>query len=302
MKLAWIEDFLTLVDAGTFSKAATLRNVTQPAFSRRIRMFEDWLGVELVSRRSHRLQLTKTGARFEPELRRMVSASYELRSKMRAHAQSEQRIALTTQHTLMVSHLPKLLRFFRERHDGAAFNVRTGNLRDCVGQLVRGEADVMLCFEVEGEALPDSDPSEMARITVGVEKLVPVSARDTAGGPLFDPAASGSVHLLNYPEESFLGRVVRQQCLPELVRNHTIQTICESAFTMGLKEMALSGMGIAWLPHGLIERELEDGSLLALHDSLGSPTLGISLYRMQGGRYQALDDIWSILQNDTPQL
>jgi DNA-binding transcriptional LysR family regulator len=34
MEFAWLEDFLALVDSGNFSRAAELRHVTQPAFSR----------------------------------------------------------------------------------------------------------------------------------------------------------------------------------------------------------------------------------------------------------------------------
>ena len=47
MEFIWLEDFLALVDSGNFSRAAELRHVTQPAFSRRIRALEDWVGVDL---------------------------------------------------------------------------------------------------------------------------------------------------------------------------------------------------------------------------------------------------------------
>lgn len=302
MKLAWIEDFLTLVDAGTFSRAAALRNVTQPAFSRRIQGFEDWLGVELVDRRAHRLQLTETAARFEPALRRLVSESYELRSRMRADSLAERRIGLTMQHTLMVSHLPKLLRWLRDRYAGAAFRVRTGNLEDCVTQLTRGEADLLMCFEIEGEPLAGYTAREMDRIAIGAEQLVPVTARDAPDGPWFDPERSRSIKLLSYPEESFLGRVIRSQCLPELVRHHTVETVCESAFTMGIKEMVLSGLGIAWLPYRLIERELEAGSLVALHDSLEGPMLTICVYAMAGKHDDAFAPIWAALKAEALDL
>lgn len=52
MTLSGFEDFLTLTGSGTFSKAAQQRNVTQPAFSRRIQMLENWLGVQLIDRKA----------------------------------------------------------------------------------------------------------------------------------------------------------------------------------------------------------------------------------------------------------
>ncbi|MCB2102451.1 MAG: LysR family transcriptional regulator, partial [Rhodobacterales bacterium] len=37
MELSWLEDFVALAETGSFSRAAERRNLTQPAFSRRIR-------------------------------------------------------------------------------------------------------------------------------------------------------------------------------------------------------------------------------------------------------------------------
>ena len=65
MEFAWLEDFLALVDFGNFSRAAELRHVTQPAFSRRIRALEDWVG-DLFERDSHPVMLTEAGRRFRP--------------------------------------------------------------------------------------------------------------------------------------------------------------------------------------------------------------------------------------------
>ncbi|MEI8597318.1 LysR family transcriptional regulator [Vibrio sp. M60_M31a] len=50
MEVKWIEDFLSLSQHGSFAKAATARNVTQPAFGRRIKQLEEWIGVPLVNR------------------------------------------------------------------------------------------------------------------------------------------------------------------------------------------------------------------------------------------------------------
>ena len=51
MDLKWIEDFLYLSQYGSFAKAAKARNVTQPAFGRRIKLLEEWLGADLVNRK-----------------------------------------------------------------------------------------------------------------------------------------------------------------------------------------------------------------------------------------------------------
>ena len=106
MKLAWIEDLLTLVDAGTFSRAAILRNITQPAFSRRIQLLEDWLGVELIDRRSQPLRLSAIAERHIPDFRALLHDLDQLRARMRTESQGTARIALVTQHSLTMTQLP----------------------------------------------------------------------------------------------------------------------------------------------------------------------------------------------------
>src|SRR3546814_9730261 len=64
MNLSWLEDFLALAASGNFSRAAQERHMTQPAFSRRIRALEDWLGVALFDRATHPVALTETGEWF----------------------------------------------------------------------------------------------------------------------------------------------------------------------------------------------------------------------------------------------
>ena len=46
MDLDWLDDVLVLLEEGNMTRAARRRNITQPAFSRRIRGFEDWLGTD----------------------------------------------------------------------------------------------------------------------------------------------------------------------------------------------------------------------------------------------------------------
>src|SRR5271156_1881959 len=66
MEASWLEDFLELARAGNFSRAAELRHLTQPAFSRRIRALEDWAGVSLFDRSAQPITLTEAGRRFHP--------------------------------------------------------------------------------------------------------------------------------------------------------------------------------------------------------------------------------------------
>jgi len=61
MNLIWLDDFLALAATGNFSRAADDRHTSQPAFSRRIRALEEWIGADLFDRSSQPAQLTEVG-------------------------------------------------------------------------------------------------------------------------------------------------------------------------------------------------------------------------------------------------
>ena len=64
MELKWLEDFLSLAETRSFSRSAEERRVTQPAFSRRIRSLEVWLGAVLLDRSTYPITLTPEGPAF----------------------------------------------------------------------------------------------------------------------------------------------------------------------------------------------------------------------------------------------
>jgi LysR family transcriptional regulator, hypochlorite-specific transcription factor HypT len=80
MELKWLDDYIALIDSGSFSAAAARRHVSQPAFSRRIQMLEEWLGVTLIDRTRKPLQLTPVARDNQLAFRNLVARIYEFRA------------------------------------------------------------------------------------------------------------------------------------------------------------------------------------------------------------------------------
>lgn len=64
-----IQAFLTIVDQGSFSEAAEVLHLTQPAISKRLAALENQLGVRLIDRRQREIRLTDAGKRLLPHAR-----------------------------------------------------------------------------------------------------------------------------------------------------------------------------------------------------------------------------------------
>jgi hypothetical protein len=79
MELIWLEDYLALAETLNFSRAAEARHVTQPAFSRRIRALEDWIGAALFTRTTHSVVLTPAGEHFHNHAQLLTRALHQLR-------------------------------------------------------------------------------------------------------------------------------------------------------------------------------------------------------------------------------
>src|ERR1700756_6053449 len=71
-RLAAMEAFVRVVDAGSFSGAAKLLRLGQPAVSKTIAQLEDRLGVRLLLRSTHGLTPTDAGRDFYEHAKRSI--------------------------------------------------------------------------------------------------------------------------------------------------------------------------------------------------------------------------------------
>ncbi len=281
MELKWLEDYLALVKHGSFSKAADARFVTQPAFSRRIRSLENWLGVSLIDRARYPTTFTEAGLAFIEQAESIRGQIYASRDALQAMAGERAAMVVMSQHSLAVSFFPDWLQKIEPIAAGAVIKVRAGNLHDALESFLGGTGDFLLCFWS-----PDSyrqlERADIECLQVGTDRLVPVTAVGADGQARYTTTQADRVRLLSYPPDSFFGRIVGRECLPGLVDEVRHSTVCESALAEGLKALVEKGYGVAWLPQRLIARELASGSMAVLDAPFVSVDLKIKIYRFKG--------------------
>jgi DNA-binding transcriptional LysR family regulator len=76
-RLLAIETFVRVMDTGSFSAAARIQNIGQPAVSKLIAQLEEWLGVRLLLRSTRGLAPTEAGRNFYARARRTVEEADE---------------------------------------------------------------------------------------------------------------------------------------------------------------------------------------------------------------------------------
>lgn len=272
MELKWLEDLLVLLEEQSISRAALRRHVTQPAYSRRIRQLEQWLGVELVDRSTKPIKIRASALALEDEVRELVNRFYGMRN--RVHEPGE-RVTFVAQHTLAISRFPILIREVKKRLPESSYRVVPANYEECEA-LFYNEADLLLCYQTPQRHF-DFSHKTVRKLELGQDRLVPVASASLAA-QLGELQPGMAIPLLMYQQGGFLAEALAGSCLPELIRDFRVESICESAFSASLKEMALADMGLAWLPGDIIRQEIADNSLISFGAMLGEVDLDIVLY------------------------
>lgn len=72
-RIALLQTFVRIVEAGSLSAAALLLGVTQPTISRRLRGLEEALGAQLLQRSTHAMRLTVEGERCYERARALLA-------------------------------------------------------------------------------------------------------------------------------------------------------------------------------------------------------------------------------------
>lgn len=266
MELKWLDDYIALIETGTFSAAAERRHVSQPAFSRRIQMLEEWLGVTLIDRSRKPLQFTPVAADNEAAFRNLVARIYEFRAVLKSEALDSAGITIAAQHTLAAAFVPRFLEQLQRLGPDQNFRIRSENRADSVAMLMRGQAEILITYDTP--QAPCHVPAQLAvRHVLGQDSMILVACPDLHR-KLSRVREGERVPMLCYPPDSFFGQTVRAEVLPELMRRQQVVVRCVSEFAMGLRELALVGQGAAWLPALLIHDDVRRGALLPL-DRLG---------------------------------
>lgn len=269
MELKWLEDYLALADTGNFTTAAAMRNLSQPAFSRRIQALEAWLGVELVDRSTKPFRFTAVAVEHANTLRNLVNAVYQTRNQIKFSIRDQVSLSVAAQHSLLVTtFLPKFLEKLAASVPNLNYSVISENMDTCVALFLKGGVDMLVIYETEGSKNAIL-PHLSVRKDLGTDEMTLVVKPQVLKN-IEKNKATRTLPLLTYPISSFFGGVVWTDVVPRVLRHENATIVCESSFAVGLREMALAGTGAAWLPRSIVLDEIRSGALVVL-DEISPP-------------------------------
>lgn len=279
MELDWLKDFEALAGQRNFSRAAELRNVTQPAFSRRIRALEEWIGAPLFERGAQGAELTPAGVHFRPRAEELLLALERARHDAQAVARREAAsLAIAATHALSFTFFPGWIRERLPPDALGSINLVSDSLEACERIMLAGEVQALLCHH-HPEAPCRLDPGRFESLTVGEDVLVPLCAPGRE---------DGRSRLLAYSPASGLGRILAAAA-PSLPGSAGVAFTSHLAAT--LMTMAREGYGVAWLPLTMAGEEMARGRLVRAAEGFDVP-VEIRLFRPIGQPSAGADLLW----------
>ncbi len=275
MDLNWLRDFECLARTLNFTRAATERNITQSAFSRRIKALESWVGAPLVNRAQYPVQLTEAGTQFLPVALGAISQLTETRQVIRDADRGGRRfLRFSALHTISANFLAHRIDQLQEKIPDLHTRVVSDSLSTCCELLVEGAVDIMLCYYHQSVS-PRIDETAFARKDLLTDHLIPVAAAAPAHAQGWDLSRSTgpAIPYLAYEPSSFLGMVVDSTLDNKPLHAETIYI---DSLVETIKRRVLQGSGFAWMPHTAVARELASGALVPIGDDTWRARLSIA--------------------------
>lgn len=257
MELRQLNTFHTVATTLNFSRAAEALNYVPSNVTMQIKALEEELNVRLFDRLGKQLVLTTAGKRFLTHVQDILNKLDEARSSVHDNEILSGTLTISANEVVCAYRLPEVFKLFRFRYPGVRLIFRSVSNQQLKQTLFEGTSDVAFILD---------EPIQSTGLAV--EALTEENFRLFVA-PDHPLAKQTAVQLEDFYGEVFL---INEKGCPyrtmfdQTFKKGDIDSISSLEFQSAeaIKQCAISGIGIAFLPKIVTEVEVERGELVAL--------------------------------------
>jgi len=258
LNLHLLRMFATVVRCGSFSKAADILNISQPAISKGVRDFELQVGCRLLNRSPKGVVPTPEGlalSRRADALFAVERAAEEELSALRGLHNGSLRIGAST--TIATYMIPRYLGAFHRAYPGVDIHLISANTRDIAEQMVEHEIDIGL---VEGPVDDKNLIAEPWRTDVMKLIAAPDHAFAMASEPIDPKRLETEVLIVREPGSG------SREVVAQALAAHGIEPLrtLEIGSTAAIKQVVAAGLGVSIVSVVTVEDQVRLGRLKVL--------------------------------------
>jgi len=257
MELRQLNTFRMVASTLNFSRAAEVLGYVPSNVTMQIKALEEELGVRLFDRLGKQLVLTTAGKRFLTYTHSVLDKLDEARSVVHDNEKMSGTLTISANEVLCAYRLPVVFRLFRSRHPEVRLIFRSVPNQHLKQTLFDGTADIVFMLD---------EPI----LSTGLE-VEPILEETFClfAAPDHRLAKQSSLTLEDFHGEVFLTN--EKGCTYRTMFDRSFErkgidtiTYLEFQNAEAIKQCAISGIGIAFLPEVVTRAEVERGELVSL--------------------------------------
>ena len=243
---------MSVVEKGHFARAADARNITQSAFSRRIKALEIWAGTELLDRSQHPVTLTSAGRDFISHAQDIIRLANEARNETMGFSRlAETGVTIACLHTLALFRVPAMVADLKAAIGSveATIIAETRTIEEYLESLFSGASDFFICYRHPAFSF-DIDLNQFPRLDIGSDRILPYIRREDYSDDLLNRSGP-MIPYLEYAGTSFMSRVV-DHTVKQVPFRKRLKSVYRGTLAESLCTAAINGLGMAWLPESVV--------------------------------------------------
>lgn len=243
--------FHTVAERGSFSSAAQVLHMTQPAVTMQVQALEEYYGTKLLNRSTKKIELSEAGKALFPYAQKSIEIAREADEAMSSFAHMLQgRLQLGASLTIGEYVLPRLLGPFGQQYPQINIMMKVMNTTQLIEEICKHQ----LSFGLIEAPIQHPDMVIDAVMQDELKLIVP------AGHPLSKRDAVDLEEVLKYPfvlreQGSGTRQVMEDQLLQQGYNPEHIQTVMELGSTGAVKSAVEAGLGITMLSPSSVKHE-----------------------------------------------
>lgn len=299
MEIRWLQDFLAVAETGNFTRAAAMRNTSQAAFSRRIQQLESWFGVALIDRSILPTQLTPEGEVFRATASHILAEVLDARAELKGFPeQRPDHIRIALPFALATARFPAWWSQWSKQLRLTA-TTTVGNVHDIGIGFLSGATEMMICFHsAQQPVYPEPERIEAMEIETDFLRPFISPALLKREGYAFPGEPGKPLPLLMYSNGVYFARLVDLAVETAGGISHA-RKVMETDMSDILRDMAVAGHGIAWLPESTAATAPKD-ALVPIGGVRWSVPLSIVAFRDRANANPAVSRLWALLKRSRP--
>lgn len=243
MELRQISYFVAVAEELHFGRAASKINIAQPALSIQIQALEKEIGVQLLTRSTRRVQLTKAGSVFYERCVRILAEVDQTCLVTQAVAGKDiNAIIIGTIYPATFGLLPSFLSKIGRRYPDIRIHIKTGTTDSIIRDLERGHVNIGFIRPIENIGSLRCQNIMHERYLLAVAKTNPLADKDeiTLEDLKAEKIISFSRSNLTYTEKFFY------ETFKEHDLTGSIAYTCDD--TLSLVSLVSAGIGVGFVP------------------------------------------------------